>query len=95
MQRRLNFPTFNFILSHFQLSNFPLPHFPLTSILKATNRVTVRSVAGAHIGTAAREIEVARTGAANRTAPIVAAGTDKAERTRAAAAVARHGQFKR
>ena len=34
-------------------------------------------------------------GAANRTGPIVAVGTDKGERTIAEAAVARHRQFKR
>jgi hypothetical protein len=65
------------------------------SILKATNRESESSVAGIHTGTAATEVEVARTGAANRTAPIDAAGTDTEERTIAADAVARHGQFKR
>ena len=65
------------------------------SILKATNRETGGSDVGSHTGTAATEAEAARTGAANRTAPIVADGTDIAERTNAAEAEARHGQFKR
>ena len=46
------------------------------SILEATHRVPVRSVVGAHIGIAAVEVEVARIGAANRTAPIAAAGSE-------------------
>lgn len=65
------------------------------SILKATNRVPVCSDVGAHSGSAAIEVEEARTGTANRTAPIAAAGTDIEERTIAAVAAARHGQFKR
>lgn len=60
-------------------------------ILKATNRVPVRSGDGDHIGIAAKEVEAARTGATNRTAPIVAVGTDKVERTIAGDAGARHG----
>ena len=64
------------------------------SILKATNSESACSVAGVHVGRAATEVEVARKGAANRTAPIVAAGTYIAERTTTAAAAARHGQFK-
>ncbi len=64
------------------------------SILKAAHRASVRSAAGTHVGIAANEEEVARSGAANRTAPIEAAGTDRAERTNAEVADARHGQFK-
>ena len=64
------------------------------SILKATNSAPACSAVGAHAGTAAIEAEVARTGAANRTAPIAAAGTETVERTTTVAAVARHGQFK-
>lgn len=65
------------------------------SILKAAHREPVCSVVGTHEGIAAIEAEVARKGAANRTAPIDAAGTDTVERTTAEVAVARHGQFKR
>ena len=65
------------------------------SILKATNRESACSIAGDHGGIAAIEVEAASTRAANCTAPIEAVGTDKEERTNAAAAVARHGQFKR
>jgi len=69
------------------------------SILKATNRESACPADGTHIGIVAKEAEEARIGAANRTAnrtaPIAAAGTDTAERTTAAAAAARHGQFKR
>ena len=65
------------------------------SILKATNRVAECSVIGIHIGIAEIEVEDARIGAANRTAPIEAVGTDIVERTKAEDAVARHGQFKR
>ena len=64
------------------------------SILKATNSESACSVAGAHGGIAATEGEEARIGAANRTAPIVADGTDIVERTITVEAVARHGQFK-
>ena len=63
------------------------------SILKAANREPVRLDGGAHVGTAATEAEEARIGAANRTAPIVAVGTDS-EATIAEEAVARHGQLK-
>ena len=64
------------------------------SILEATHRESVRSVVVDHVGIAAAEGEAARVSATNRTAPIVAVGTDIVERTIAAAAVARHGQFK-
>lgn len=64
-------------------------------ILKAPNRAPDRSEVGIHAGIAAIEVEVARTGTANRTAPIVAVGTDIEERTIAVVAVARQGQFKR
>ena len=65
------------------------------SILKATNRESVRSEVGVHVGIAATEVEAARIGAANRTAPIEAEGTDTEERTIAAEAAARQGQLKR
>ena len=65
------------------------------SILKATDRESVRSIAGAHVGIAAIKVQAARSGAANRTAPIVADGPNSAERTTAEAAEARQGQFKR
>ena len=63
-------------------------------VLEATHRESERSVEAAHEGTAAEEVEAARVSATNRTAPIVAVGTDIAERTIAEAAAARHGQFK-
>ena len=63
-------------------------------ILKATHRESECSVVGSHAGIAAIEAEVARIGAANRTAPIESAGTDSVERTKAEEAEARHGQFK-
>ena len=63
-------------------------------ILKATNSVSVSSVSVVHAGFAAAEVEVVRVGTTNRTAPIVAAGTDIDEKT-AGIADARHGQFKR
>ncbi len=37
------------------------------SILDATHREAVRTIAGAHVGIAATEVETARIGAANRT----------------------------
>ena len=52
-------------------------------------------MAGAHEGIAAIEEQVARISTANRTAPIEAEGTNIVERTIAAAAAARQGQFKR
>ena len=45
------------------------------SILKATHSESVCSVVGAHVGSAANEVEAARIGATNLTAPIVAFGT--------------------
>ena len=75
------------------MSNYQIATLLKVSILKATNRAPVRSVAGVHAGITASEAEVARIGTANRTAPIAAAGTYKAERTIAEVAVARHGQF--
>ena len=54
-------------------------------ILKATNSVSVCSVVGVHAGIAAVEVEVARIGAINLTAPIVAVGPDIVERTIAVA----------
>ena len=66
-------------------------------ILNTTHRASERSVGFEHAGIAAKEVEVARVrvNAANRTAPIVAVGTDIVERTIDALARARHGQFKR
>jgi hypothetical protein len=65
------------------------------SILKATHREPECSAVVEQVGIAAAEEEAARTGAANRTAPIAAVGTNIEERPRAAVAVARHGQLKR
>ena len=64
-------------------------------ILNTTHRASERSVGFEHAGIAAKEVEVARVrvNAANRTAPIVAVGTDTDERTRAVEAVARQGQL--
>ncbi len=64
-------------------------------ILETTHREPVRSVEVEHVGFAAVEAEAAGDGAINRTAPIVAVGPHKEERTIAEAAVARHGQFQR
>ena len=61
------------------------------SILKATHRESVRTTVVNHEGTGTEEDEVARAGATNRTAPIVAAGPNNVERTIAEEAVARHG----
>ena len=65
------------------------------SILEATHREPVRSVVVAHAGIAADEAEVEGEGAINRTDPVVAVGTDIAERTTAVAAAASHRQLKR
>ena len=65
------------------------------SILKATNRKAACSAVDDQAGSAAEEVEVARVGTTNRTAPIGAAGPDIVERTIAEVAVARHGQFER
>ncbi len=65
------------------------------SILNATNRDSVCSIEGGHVGSAAIENQEARTSTENRAAPIEAAGTSTAERTIAAVAVTRPGQFKR
>lgn len=62
------------------------------SILNTTNREPVRSLGGAHAGSDT-EVEEARFGAANRTAPILADAA-AVERT-TDGAVARHGQFER
>ena len=70
----------------------------ISLIFYATNRHSVRSVAGAHVGTDAAEGEDARIGAANRTAPVVARATDTVERTidtLDVAAAPCQGQFKR
>ena len=75
------------------MSNYQIATLLKVSILKATNRAPERSEAGVHVGSIANEVEAARIGTANRTAPIDAAGTYKAERTIAEVAVARHGQF--
>ena len=75
------------------MSNCQIAALIKVSILEATNSASACSVGGAHDGSAAIEVEAARIGAANRTAPIEAAGTDIGERTIIAEAVARHGQF--
>jgi hypothetical protein len=49
-------------------------------ILDATHRVSVTSEDGGHIGIGAGDGEYARVGATNRTAAIVAFGTDIVER---------------
>ena len=64
------------------------------SILEATHRGPVCSIAGVHAGIAAKEVQEARIGTAYCTAPIVAEGTDIVERTITVVAVTRHGQFK-
>jgi hypothetical protein len=64
-------------------------------ILYATYRVTACSSVGVHNGSAATEVEDAGIRTTHRTAPIVAVGPNIAERTKAVAAEARHGQFKR
>ena len=51
------------------------------SILNATNRIAVRSVVLEHEGITAIEVEDARIGITNRTAPIDGFGTDIEERT--------------
>ena len=76
-----------------KVSNCQIASLIKVSILKATNRESVRPIVGVHEGSAAIEVEVASSRAANRTTPIVAAGTDTEERTKAAAAVARQRQF--
>ena len=52
------------------MSNYQIATLIKVSILKATNRESVRSPVGVHSGTTATEAEVARTGTANRTAPV-------------------------
>jgi hypothetical protein len=64
-------------------------------VLEATHRVPGRSIAVAHVGTAAAVVEAERTGVANRTAPVIAAGTDIDEQSIAGAAAAPRRQFKR
>ena len=63
--------------------------------LKATDRVSVRSVEAAHVGITAEEGQVPRGGTTHGTRPIVANGANIDERTMAAAADAGNGQFKR
>ena len=63
------------------------------SILKTTNRESVRPKVGDHDGMAATEADVGSKRAANRTTPIEAVGTDKVEQTIAEVAAARHGQL--
>jgi len=70
-------------------------HSFILLMLNATNREPERPTAGAHIGIAATEEEVAGIRTTHRTAPTVAAGPNTGERTSAAVADARHGQFKR
>ena len=69
--------------------------FACVLIFYAANREAVSTLALEHVGKASAEAEVARIGAANRTAPIVAECPDIKERTIAAVAVARNGQLKR
>ena len=65
------------------------------SILKATNRESVSSVIGVHVGIAATEIEVGGVKSpVKRTAPNAAGGPATDERTKGAVAVARHRQLK-
>ena len=78
-----------------KVSKYQIAGLIKVSILKATNRDAACPEAGVHAGIADIEIQVARIGTANRTTPIVAAGTNTVERTIAAAAEARHGQLKR
>lgn len=61
-------------------------------ILKATDRVTVSTIVGVHIGIGAIEVEVPGIGARYRTRPIVAVGANIVERAISAIAVARRGQ---
>ena len=75
------------------MSNYQIATLIKVSILKATNRESVRSVGGVHTGIIDNAEEVARIGTANRTAPIVADGTYTAERTIAVVAATRPGQF--
>ena len=63
------------------------------SVLKATHRESVSSIVAVQVGIAAAEVEVVGEGAKNRTAPIVAVGPHKVERTIAEAAVARQRQL--
>ena len=67
------------------------------SILEATHREPECSAVEVHVGIAAAEVEVvgAGVGTRNRTAPIVAVGTNIEERTIAVVATARYGQLKR
>ena len=57
-------------------------------ILNAANREAESTVADAHTGIAAEEVQAARVSATNGTTPVDAAGTNIAERTTTAAAVA-------
>ena len=59
------------------------------SVLKAANRAPVCPAAGVHVGTEAAEAQAARIGTANRTAPILAVGSNIVERTIPVVAVAR------
>ena len=65
------------------------------SILEAADGVSARSAAAAHAGIAAIEVQAPCERTGHGTRPIGAAGADTEERTTAAAAVARHGQFQR
>lgn len=64
-------------------------------ILEAAHRKTVSSEVVVHVSIAAAEVQAACERATYRTAPIVAAGTNTAERAIAEVAVARHGPFER
>ena len=76
-----------------KVSKYQITALTKVSILKTTNRESVRPKEGVHVGKAAIEVEVASIRAANRTTPIVAEGTDIEERTIAAEAAARQGQL--
>lgn len=65
------------------------------SILDAANREAVRPDAAEHTGIATGEVQAARGSANCGTRPVVADGTNNAERTIAVEAVACYGQFKR
>ena len=75
------------------MSNYQIATLIKVSILNATNRQSVSSVGRVNGGVTTGIENVARTGTANRTGPIAAVGTYKAERTIAVNAETRHGQF--
>ena len=64
-------------------------------ILEATDSAPERPVIAVHAGNAATEVQAPRARTRHGTRPIVAAAADIVERTIAAVAVARQGQFQR